>query len=76
MADRQKAIDWLTAHFMMNPMDEHKAKFDKKRLELEYLKLDAQIKADEVADEDPEDNFLEALNAAATDVWGDEDGLE
>lgn len=76
LADRQKAIDWLTAHFMMNPMDEHKAEFDKKRLELEYLKLDAQIEADEVADEDSEDNFLEALNAAATEVWGDEDGLE
>lgn len=76
LADRQKAIDWLTTHFMMNPMDEHRTEFDKKRLELEYLKLDAQIKADEVADEDPEDNFLEALNAAATEVWGDEDGLE
>lgn len=76
LADRQKAIDWLTTHFMMNPMDEHRTEFDKKRLELEYLKLDAQIKADEVADEDPEDNFLEALNAAATEVWGDEDGME
>lgn len=76
LADRQKAIDWLTTHFMANPMDKHKAEFDKRKLELEYLKLDAQIKADEVADEDPEDNFLEALNAAAAEVWGDEDGLE
>lgn len=76
LADRQKAIDWLTTHFMANPMDKHKAEFDKRKLELEYLKLDAHIKADEVADEDPEDNFLEALNAAATEVWGDEDGLE
>lgn len=57
-------------------MQKHSQDVDKKRLELEYLRLDAQIKADEVADEDPEDNFLEALNAAATEVWGDEDGLE
>lgn len=39
LADKQKAMDWLTQYFTMNPMDKHKMEFDKKRLELEKQKV-------------------------------------
>lgn len=72
LEDRQKAIDWLTKYFLMNPMDRHKEEFDRQKMELELLKLEMQTKADEDEEEIAEDNFLEALNAAAKDVWSDE----
>lgn len=75
MEDRQKAIVWLDEHFMNNPMDIHKTEYDKKKLELEYLKLESTIQAiqaDDVADAELEDNFLDALNASAKDVWSSE----
>lgn len=34
LADRQKAIDWLTKYFLMHPDDKYKAEFDKKRAEV------------------------------------------
>lgn len=71
LADKQKAIDWLTKFFEMNPDDKHRREFDKRKLELEILKLEMQTK--EGADDTPEqDNFLEALNASAQEVWSDE----
>lgn len=71
LADKQKAIDWLTRFFEMNPADKHRREFDKRKLELEMLKLEMQTK--EGADDTPEqDNFLEALNASAQEVWSDE----
>lgn len=71
MKDEQKAIDWLTKFFEMNPDDKHRREFDKRKLELEMLKLEMQTK--EGADDAPEqDNFLEALNASAKEVWSDE----
>ena len=72
LADKQKAIDWLTRYFIMNPMDKHKQEFDRQKIELELLKLEMQAKADGDTDDSVEDNFLEALNAAAKDVWSDE----
>lgn len=42
-----------------------------RKLELELLKLENQLK-DSTPDENPEDNFLEALNATAREVWSDE----
>ena len=35
LADKQKAIDWLTKYFLMHPDDKYKAEFDKKRAEVE-----------------------------------------
>lgn len=70
LADRQKAIDWLTRYFEMNPTDRHRKEFDKRKLDLELLKLEMQTK--ESADNTPEqDNFLDALNASAQEVWSD-----
>ena len=34
LADKQKAIDWLTKYFLMHPENKYKAEFDKKRAEV------------------------------------------
>lgn len=71
LADKQKALDWLTRYFEMNPADQHRKEFDKRKLDLELLKLEMQTK--ESADDTPgQDNFLDALNASAQEVWSDD----
>ena len=35
LADRQKAIDWLSRYFLMHPDDKYKAEYDRKRAEVE-----------------------------------------
>lgn len=35
LADRGKALQWLSDYFLANPMDRHKVEFENKRLELE-----------------------------------------
>lgn len=70
-ADRQKAIDWLTKYFEINPMDKHRKEFDKRKLEIELLKLEMQTKESEEAKQE-KDNFLDALNQTAQEVWTDE----
>lgn len=71
LADKQKAIDWLTKFFEMNPDDRHRKEFDKRKLELELLKLEMQAK--DSTDEAPEkDNFLDALNESSKEAWSDE----
>lgn len=71
LADKQKAIDWLTKFFEMNPDDRHRKEFDKRRLDLEMLKLEMQTK--DGAEGAPEqDNFLDALNTSAQEVWSDD----
>lgn len=71
LADRQKAIDWLTMFFEMNPTDKHRKEFDKHKLDLELLKLEMQTQ--EGADDAPEqDNFLDALNESAKGAWSDD----
>lgn len=51
--------------FINNPM---KHQIDKQKLEIELLKLESQIK-DNQPDEQAEDNFLDALNASAVEMW-------
>lgn len=71
LKDAQKAIDWLTKFFEMNPDDKHRKEFDKRKLDLELLKLEMQTK--EGSDDMPEkDNFLDALNASAREAWSDD----
>ena len=48
-----------------------KRNVDDRKLEIELLKLENQLR-DNTPDESPQDNFLEALNAAAREVWSDE----
>ena len=71
--DRQKAINWLTKFFEMNPDDKHRKEFDKRKLELELIRLEMQTKGKEQENESEQDNFLDMLNASAKEVWS-EDG--
>lgn len=71
LADKQKAMDWLTAFFELNPADKHKQEFDMRKMELELLKLEMQQK-DTYASEPVHDNFLEVLNQVAGEVWNQE----
>lgn len=51
--------------FINNPM---KHQLDKLKLEIELLKLESQIK-DNQPEEEAEDNFMDALNQTAAEVW-------
>lgn len=44
LADKQKAIDWLTKYFLMHPDDKYKAEFDKKRAEVKDNTADEILK--------------------------------
>nr|DAM73782.1 MAG TPA: Terminase small subunit [Caudoviricetes sp.] len=39
LIDRKWALNWLSNHFEMNPMDSHKKKYDEKLLELQERKI-------------------------------------
>ena len=71
MKDEQRAIDWLTKFFEMNPDDKHRKEFDKRKLDLELLKLEIQTK-DSAEDAPEQDNFLDALNESAKEAWSDD----
>lgn len=71
LADRQKAINWLTMFFEMNPSDKYRKEFDQRKLELELMKLEMQTK-DDAEDTPEQDNFLDALNKSAKDAWSDD----
>lgn len=51
--------------FINNQM---KHQLDKQKLEIELLKLESQIK-DSQPEEEAEDNFMDALNGTAAEVW-------
>lgn len=51
--------------FINNPM---KHQLDKQKLEIELLKLESQVK-DRQPEEEVEDNFMDALNQTAAEVW-------
>lgn len=51
--------------FINNPM---KHQLDKQKLKIELLKLESQIK-DSQPEEEAEDNFMDALNQTAAEVW-------
>lgn len=57
LADRMKALDWLTHFFELNPMDRHRKEYDIKKLELET------IKAQSGTDRSAEDRLADYLNA-------------
>ncbi len=68
--DRMKALEWLSNYFEMNPADNHKREYDKRKLEIEVTKLEMQVR-DTEREEEAEDNFLEALSGSAEEVWDD-----
>lgn len=51
--------------FINNPM---KHQLDKQKLEIELLKLESKIK-DSQQEEETEDNFMDAMNGTAAEVW-------
>jgi len=51
--------------FINNPM---KHQLDRQKLEIELLKLESQVK-DRQPEEEAEDNFMDALNGTAAEVW-------
>lgn len=69
LSDRMKALDWLSNYFEMNPADIHKREFDRRRLEIELLKLERDSR--EVADSTT-DNFVEVLQQSAERIWTDD----
>lgn len=75
LADRHKAMQFLERFFEINPMDNHKKEYDKRKLEIELLKLESSTedKSNEAEDTDTEDNFMEALNKAANEEWENEE---
>lgn len=74
LLDRCNSLDWLDRYFLMNPLDRHKIEYDKRKLELELIKLDYGEKSGEPsATQSGGDNFLDALNAKALEVWNDEE---
>ncbi len=61
-ARKQKAIETL-----------HKFGYDDAKLELATMQLEfAMLKQDNVDENNADDGFLDAMNATAADVWGDE----
>lgn len=53
--------------FVNNPAE---SRLKEKRLEIELLKLESRMK-DNAPEEEAEDNFLQALNASAQEVWNE-----
>ena len=70
LMDRMKALEWLSNYFEINPADKHRRAFENRKLEIELLKLESQIK-DTDTEEELKDNFMDAMNATAQEVWGD-----
>lgn len=74
LVDRCKSMDWLDRFFLFNPMDRHKMEYDKRKLELDLIKIDYDTKKNEPQSTlTGSDNFMEALNAKAAEVWKDEE---
>lgn len=74
LLDRDKSLAWLDRFFMFNPMDRHRMEYDKRKLELELIKLDYEAKKNEPnTTTTGTDNFLDALNAKAAEVWADDE---
>ena len=66
LADRQKAIDWLTKYFLMHPESKYKAEYERRRAEKEGGETQ----------EFESDGFLEALKGEVAETFKDGDIVE
>lgn len=66
LADKQKAIDWLTKYFLMHPESKYRAEYERKRAE----------KEGGVPNEFESDGFLEALQGDVTATFEGDDIVE
>lgn len=81
LADRAKAIDWLSKYFELFPedtrkaeYDKHKKELDKRKLDIELLKMEMNTKADTDQTENTEcDNFLVAFNSTSEEIWSEQE---
>ena len=77
LADRTKALEWLSKYFEVFPEDIRKAEYEKyrkeldnRKLDIELLKMEMNTKAEtEKAEYAENDNFLDAFNSSSSDVW-------
>ena len=67
-----KAFNAIRDTIGENVKDQHAVEYDKRRLDVELLKVETQL-PDKESDAELDDGFLEALNAQAGDVWADGD---
>ena len=65
LASREKAFDWLSKYFEVFPADQHKREFDKRKLELELMRIEAANK--ETNKEDTQNNLFDAINNKVKD---------
>lgn len=68
LLDKMKALDFLTKYFEMHPEAKHRREFEQRKLEIQMLRLENQLK-ENVGEEMEESGFTEALNASAREVW-------
>ena len=67
LADRMKALQWLSDYFEMNPSDRHRREYDRRKMELELLRIQREAAPPE--QDAPDDGFMDALNATAGGGW-------
>ena len=66
LADRQKAIEWLTKYFLLHPEDKYKAEFEKHRMESLGWKD---------SDQQEDDGLLDVLNDLSGRIFEDGDSI-
>ncbi len=73
LADRMKALEWLTEYFELNPSDVHRREADRRKIELAAVKLCPQDENKSVKNKsDKTDNFSQALQSSCENLWNEE----
>lgn len=71
MVSKEKSMSFLERYFELNPADIHRREFDKRKLELQALQVEA-ANAGTSGALPLDDGFLKALNSDAAAGWGSE----
>lgn len=66
LEDRQKALDWLSNFFEMNPMNRHKRDYDRQKLQIEKERLELE-KARAIGEKDADEALVNDWVKAVTD---------
>ncbi len=72
LESRTDALKWLSDYFELNPSDQHKQEYDKRRLEIELIKTQASIKTTDDTPT-PDDGFKAALDGQSAALWNNGD---
>ena len=70
LLDKMKALEWLTKYFEMNPESKYRKEYDKRKLEIDLLKLERDT-PEQIRDVE-NDNFMETLKESAKAVWSND----